>query len=88
MYRYKITRNEVFEMAKRKLSKKLDCLKMMPPLYHKLPDKNFSFNDSELYAFIKNQPDLIEWVRCVAKDNKFIEYDKSTGKWQGVDYHD
>ena len=58
----------------------------MPPLYHRLPNEDFSPEKSELYDFIKKQPGLIEWVRNVAKDNGLIVYDKETGKWQGVDY--
>lgn len=73
-------------MKRRKVSKKLNCLKTMPPLYHKLPNEEFSFEKSEVINFIKNQPELFEWLWIVAKDWNLIEYDKNTGKWQGIEF--
>lgn len=43
-------------------SEKLLVAKTMPPLYHTLPGEEFDNDKSQVYAWIKNQPDLIQWL--------------------------
>lgn len=69
---------------KRRISKKLNVLRKMPSLYHKLPDENFDLEKSEVVKWIITKPEIQEWIYQVAKDNHLIKYDKETGKWHGV----
>ncbi|MDT2757331.1 hypothetical protein P7G51_08050 [Enterococcus asini] len=75
-------------MKKRVRSKKLDVLNKMPPLYHKLPNKEFNVEESEVLNWISFQSELLDWLRGYAKDAGYIVYDSETGKWQGVNYSD
>lgn len=67
-------------------SEKLFVAKTMPPLYHTLPGEEFDNDKSQVYAWIKNQPDLMEWLWRQLGSAGYIIYDPETGKWTGVDY--
>lgn len=71
-----------------KRSKSWDILKNMPPLYHTLPNRNFSYDNSEALEWLSGQKVVLAWLLNSAYKNNYLKYDKSTGKWQGVDYHD
>nr|DAI73224.1 MAG TPA: Ig gamma-1 chain C region-like beta-sandwich, binding protein, IMMUNE [Caudoviricetes sp.] len=58
----------------------------MPPLYHTLPGEEFDNDKSQVYAWIKNQPNLMEWLWRQLGSAGYIVYDPETGKWTGVDY--
>ena len=73
-------------MRKKVISKKLEIGKRMPPLYHKLPGKEFRYSDSEVLKWISNQPLLLAWLRDQLRSAGYIVYDSETGKWAGVDY--
>jgi|GEM_PF-842675 len=74
--------------TKRKLtSGKLDVIKLMPPLYHKLPEQEFEIRKSETIDWLINQPEILAYLWDeVARKSENVIYDKNTGKWQGVDY--
>lgn len=73
-------------MSKTVRSKKLESGKQMPPLYHKLPGKEFRYSDSEVLKWISNQPTLLNFVKDQLRSAGYITYDATTGKWTGVDY--
>ena len=70
------------------ISQKLDVLKTMPPLYHRIPGKEFDPNESPVLDWLSMQTDLLSWLKDRARENGFIVYDSETGRWQGVDYDD
>jgi hypothetical protein len=74
--------------GKRKLtSKKLEVIKKMPPLYHKLPDKEFDTFKSETINWLLQQPEILNYLWDeVARRSENIIYDVETGLWTGVDY--
>lgn len=67
-------------------SEKLLIAKTMPPLYHTLPGEKFDSDRSQVYAWIKNQPDLMNWFWRQLASAGYIVYDSDTGQWKGVDY--
>ena len=73
-------------MSKSVRSKNLEVGRQMPPLYHKLPGKEFRYSDSEVLKWISNQPLLLAWLRDQLRSAGYIVYDSETGKWTGVDY--
>lgn len=74
-------------MAKRK-SKLLHIGKNMPRLYHTLPNEEFDYDKSQVLKWISNQPDLLNYLRYTLFNIGYIEYDKATGTWKGIDVHD
>ncbi|MFQ6365894.1 hypothetical protein ACLM47_03920 [Lactococcus lactis] len=73
-------------MAKRKTSKKFSGIKKMPPLYHKLPGQEYSYDKSEVLNWVKNDLELQDWFFRLMENRGIIIYDSKTGKWQGKDY--
>nr|DAS24626.1 MAG TPA: hypothetical protein [Caudoviricetes sp.] len=69
-------------------SEKLLVAKTMPPLYHTLPGEKFDGDRSQVYAWIKNQPDLMNWFWRQLASAGYIVYNPETGQWKGVDYDD
>lgn len=78
-----------------KTSKNLEFIKNMPPVYHKLPGKEYSRDKSEVLNWILNSPEIymvLEYVFSVVngrdkRREQFAVYNPETGKWQGVDYN-
>ncbi len=71
-----------------KISKLLYVAKKMPPLYHKLPGKEYDVKKSEMVKWLIQQPEILEYISDRIRGNyQFVTYDKETGKWQGVDYN-
>lgn len=66
---------------------KLDVAKKMPPLYHRLPEKEFNHADSEVLKWLVTQPDIAQHVFDKVSEWGYIVYDNDTGKWRGVDYN-
>lgn len=56
----------------------------MPPLHHKMPDRPFQWEDSEVIHWLMSQPQIQAYI--FDKAIKYIRCDSSTGTWQGVDY--
>ena len=74
-------------------NEKLNCLKKMPPLHHRKPDKQYDIMESEVVDWIVSQPGVRQWLYDKITDKtggrkiEFIHYDPDTRTWQGVDYH-
>lgn len=71
---------------RKKYSIKFDVAKTMPPLYHTLPGQEFEVEKSEVYRWISQQPDFLEYIHQTLRQAGYITYDPETGKWTGVDY--
>lgn len=67
-------------------SKLWDGLRKMPPLHHKLPDETFDLEKSDVLNWIGKDKQAIGWVMRSAAKNGYISYDKTTGKWSGVEH--
>lgn len=74
--------------ARKTRSKKLSVARNLPPLYHKLPDKDYSAKDSEVIKWLIQRPAILEFIWDNIKQSGDVFYDSDTGKWQGVDYED
>lgn len=57
----------------------------MPPLYHKLPNEEYSAENSEVLQWIAKQPNLLEWTFAQLKSAGYVEYDSEIGIWSGVE---
>lgn len=75
-------------MAKRKRSKMLDAARIMPPLRHSIPGKEFNIKNSEVVKWLLENPVVWNYVWNNVKESGAVSYDSDTGKWQGVDYDD
>lgn len=73
---------------KRKKSKLLDIGKNMPRLYHTLPNEEFDYDKSQVLKWIASQPELLKYMHNKLSNIGYIEYDKTTGTWKGIDVHD
>lgn len=73
---------------KRKKSKLLDIGKSMPTLYHTLPNEEFDYDKSQVLKWIASQPELLKYMHNKLSNIGYIEYDKTTGTWKGIDAHD
>lgn len=60
--------------------------KSMPPLYHKMPGKQFSFNDSEVVEWLLEQEGIKNFIFSKIRAYGLITYNPSTGTWRGVNY--
>ena len=67
-------------------AEKLSKVSKMPPSYHKLPGKEYDPKNAETIKWMIQQPELLEYLWDHVKQSKFVEYDKETGLWIGVDY--
>ena len=73
-------------MPNKKISKKLNCLKTMPPVSHSIPGENFSYQKSEFVQWVLEQKTILDWLCQCLMNSKLIEYNKELKKWQGIDY--
>lgn len=64
----------------------LNCAKVMPPLYHTLPNEKFDIRKSRVIWWLMKQPEILQKIFDLAANRKMIYFDKETGKWQGVDF--
>lgn len=71
--------------VKKGRSKLWDGLKNMPPLHHKLSDEDFDLEKSEVLSWIGKDKQTMDWVMRSAAKNGYISYNKSTGKWSGIE---
>lgn len=63
-----------------------ELLRHMPPLYHKLPNEDFSYKKSEVLAWVVKSPRALAYLWDGIAQSKEIVYDKATGKWHGVEW--
>lgn len=73
---------------RRKYSVKFDVAKNMPPLYHTLPGQEFDVEKSQVYKWIKEQPEFWEYIRDTLRQAGYIVYNSETGQWTGIDYEE
>ena len=66
---------------KKNHDKRFEVFRKMPTLSHST-GKEFNPNDSEVLAWIKEQPDLLIYLMETAKRRGLISF--SDGKWSGV----
>ena len=79
-------------MKRKKPSKNLDIARMMPPLPHGMPDKDFDIEKSEAVKWLLSQEDIMQWVWGYISNNgwqnPYLKFNPETRTWQGVDYED
>lgn len=75
-------------MKKKVHNKKMDAIKLMPPLYHKYPGYDYEPQKSEVINWLIKNPNVLEYIWDKFKQSNLVEYNPQTGKWQGVDYED
>ncbi|WP_354017695.1 hypothetical protein [Enterococcus faecalis] len=63
-----------------------DGIDLMPPLYHTLPGKEFSFFESEVVQWLIGKNHIYELVYLAACYNKVITFNTETGCFQGELY--
>ena len=74
-------------MASRfKRSEKLAVGRLMPPLYHKLPNTKYDIKNSEAVKWLIDNPSVLEYIWDKFKQSNDIKYNSDTGKWQGMDW--
>ncbi len=73
---------------KKSTSKKIECAKYMPPLYHTVPDDEFNIKKSQVVNWLIKSPAILNYLWDHIKQSGLVEYNSKTGKWQGVDYDD
>ena len=66
----------------------LDCAKKMPPLKHGMGDDEFDIMNSDVAAWLMNQPEIRQKIFNMAVNKKLIVFSPKTRKWQGVDHAD
>lgn len=71
---------------RKKYSIKFDVAKNMPLLYHKLPDQDFDIEKSQVYKWIKEQSEFLEYIMNTLQQAKYIVYNPDTGQWKGINY--
>ena len=71
---------------KKSKSIKLDIAKLMPPLYHKLPNEPYSTEKSQAIQWLIDQSEIQEFIWDKIKQSGDVAYDSDSGKWQGVNY--
>ncbi len=55
----------------------------MPPLAHK-PTDQFDPDQSEIFDWMRTQPEIMQWLFDKARAAKKIEYDSFLEKWHGT----
>ena len=79
-------KNKFRKNSKEKFNRMALVSKTMPPLYHKLPGQEFDLAKSEVLQWISSNTEIVHYFFDYCNRHKFIRYDSTTGKWQGVDY--
>ena len=69
-------------------SKRWSVAKQMPPLRHSFPGQPFDILQSEVVAWLFNQPEIAQVVFNLVKDYGEIVYDPESETWRGVKYGD
>ncbi len=79
-------------MTEKNISKKLQCVKKMPPLKHNVGNGKFDITKSEVTQWLIRQPEIMQWIFDHANNMQrhgeelLIKFNPETGTWQGVDY--
>lgn len=76
----------------RKASEKLQCVRDMPELKHKVGDGDFDITKSEVCQWLIQQPEILNYifdrVRGNGRIESLIEYNPERKTWKGIDYAD
>ena len=72
-------------MTRRKRSKRLEVAKKMPELYHTLPGERYYPENSEVLEWLGEQHEMMEWLFEQLRNAGYVEYDKKTGRWSGIE---
>lgn len=67
---------------KKNYDKRLNVFRNMPELYHTIPGEEYDPKHSEVLNWIREQPELLDWLRDTARYKGLIEF--TDGKWRGV----
>jgi len=82
-------KKKIFEVKirgkKKHRKKNRDGAKKSPPLYHPLPGKPFSLEESEVLEWLSSQGELQLWLFNQLSYAGYIEYDPETGLWSGIE---
>lgn len=73
-------------MKRTRISKKLNVVKKMPPLFHTLPGTDFDINKSMVINWLIRKPDILNYLWDQIKNSGYVEYNSDTGEWKGIDY--
>jgi len=65
-------------------TKAMDCVRQMPPLYHKLPGQPYADATSEVLAWLWSQPAVRDAMFQWYSYNGAIVYETGSGKWRGA----
>lgn len=68
------------------IDKRLNVLRYMPPLHHKLPGKDFDICTSQAIKWLIRNPEILGYLWSKVSMSRLIEYDPDTGTWKGIDY--
>ena len=74
------------KMKKFKNSKMYQVAKKMPPLYHKLPGKDFDVLKSQVVRWLMNQPEVLDYIWNKLKQSGAVVYDPESGRWKGSNF--
>lgn len=64
----------------------IDTAKRMPPLFHKLPGEDFDIRKARTLWWLVKQPQVLKYIWDLLKQSGAVEYNSSTGKWQGIEF--
>ena len=70
----------------KKRSGKLIVARNLPPLFHKLPECEYSPKNSQVIKWLIERPSILDFIWDQIKQSGDVFYNHETGKWQGVDY--
>ena len=73
-------------MKRTRISKKLNVVKKMPPLFHTLPGIDFDIKKSMVINWFIQKPDILNYLWDQIKNSGYVEYNSDTGEWKGIDY--
>lgn len=66
----------------KKHDKRLDVFREMPELVHSKPGEDFDLEKSEVIGWIRQHPELLDYLKDSARYKGLIEY--KDGRWRGV----
>lgn len=64
----------------------VDIARQMPPLVHKQNNEDFDIRKSRTLWWLTKQPEVLSYIWDIVKQSGAVEYDRTTGKWKGVDF--
>lgn len=68
--------------------RRLEIARQMPPLRKTPFGKKYDASQDEVLRWIKEQPELLNLLADKLRSWGCITFDKVSGTWKGVDYHE